>query len=74
MNHSQALAQQLQHEEDAGAHAEFVEQQRRREEREHRRTAESDMAQNYGSIGNLETGRSNLEVHPEKKKKDCIIM
>ncbi|KAF8510778.1 hypothetical protein JB92DRAFT_426292 [Gautieria morchelliformis] len=70
----QALAQQLQHEEDARAQALHIEQQRRREEQERRQAAENDAAQNYGSIGNLESGMANLEVQPEKKKRDCIIM
>jgi hypothetical protein len=74
LSHSQALAQQLQHEEDARAHALHIEQQRRREEQERRQAAENDAAQNYGSIGNLEPGMANLEVQPEKKKRDCIIM
>ncbi|KAF8573484.1 DUF544-domain-containing protein [Ramaria rubella] len=69
-----ALAQQLQHEEDARAHELRAEQQQRNEEERHRRAREADLAQNYGTLGNLETSMANLEVQPEKKKKDCTIM
>ena len=70
LSYSQALARQLQLEEDARA---MRLERHRREEQERRQTAENDIAQNYGSIGNLESSRVN-QVQTDKKKRDCIVM
>lgn len=73
---SEALAQQLQQEEDARAQAMHAEYQRRAEEQRQRdaMARETDTSQNYGTLGNLEGAMANLEIQREKKKRDCIVM
>jgi len=81
----QALALQLQEEEDAYTRVVQAQEGQRVDEERHRQarvSRENDLPQNYGSFGNLDgqispatqAARTTQVTHREKKKKDCVTM